>query len=265
MPATQAKTRVLIAGGGYAGLFAAARLSHRKDLDVTLIDAHQHFVERIRLHEFLAGSTPKTTSYREIFRDSSIAFMQARIEALRPDQNALILKDGGGGEGERGSGIRIVNYDYLLYELGSRTVRLSSIKGLTEYTVSLDAGPQLEEAQNRLKSLPPGSPIIILGAGLTGLETATELKERYPELEISMLCRERAFSRFAAGAQKEIRSVLARLGVTLREGVKVVGLDKQSVHLEGKDRLPCALAINCLGFELNALPSEAAVRTSATG
>lgn len=53
--------KVLILGGGYAGLMAASRLARGgSPAEVTLIDAKPSFVQRIRLHEVLAGGYPKT-------------------------------------------------------------------------------------------------------------------------------------------------------------------------------------------------------------
>jgi 2-polyprenyl-6-methoxyphenol hydroxylase-like FAD-dependent oxidoreductase len=54
---------VLILGGGYAGMIAAARIARGvrrarhagAAVDVTLLDSKADFVQRIRLHEVLAG------------------------------------------------------------------------------------------------------------------------------------------------------------------------------------------------------------------
>lgn len=56
---------VVVIGGGYAGVLAANRLTQRDDTSVTLINARPHFVERIRLHQLIAGShdtTPATAT-----------------------------------------------------------------------------------------------------------------------------------------------------------------------------------------------------------
>src|SRR6185369_9432201 len=53
--------KALILGGGYAGMIAAARIARgvrRAAVDVTLLDSKADFVQRIRLHEVLAGREP---------------------------------------------------------------------------------------------------------------------------------------------------------------------------------------------------------------
>ena len=57
------KHRVVIVGGGYAGLMAAARIGRENKAEVTLVDGQPSFTHRIRLHETLAGAAPKTFGY----------------------------------------------------------------------------------------------------------------------------------------------------------------------------------------------------------
>ena len=52
--------KVVVIGGGYAGLTAAARIGETaSDVSLTLFDTKPEFVERIRLHEVAGGSTPR--------------------------------------------------------------------------------------------------------------------------------------------------------------------------------------------------------------
>lgn len=50
---TDPQPRVVVIGGGYAGVMAANRLASRDDLAVTLVNPRPQFVERIRLHSTL--------------------------------------------------------------------------------------------------------------------------------------------------------------------------------------------------------------------
>ena len=50
--------RVVVVGGGYAGLFAARRAScgsRRSGVEVTLVDPAPEWVERTRLHQVAVG------------------------------------------------------------------------------------------------------------------------------------------------------------------------------------------------------------------
>src|SRR5262245_65673026 len=56
-------TRVVVIGGGYAGTLAANRLRMRADVGVTLVNPRPNFVDRIRLHQFVAGTGDATVDY----------------------------------------------------------------------------------------------------------------------------------------------------------------------------------------------------------
>src|SRR5262249_8050211 len=59
-------TSVVVIGGGYARVRAANRLTSRDDVTVTLINPRPAFVERIRLHQLLAGNHDAVTEYRNV-------------------------------------------------------------------------------------------------------------------------------------------------------------------------------------------------------
>lgn len=64
--------RVVIVGAGYAGVNAAKRLA-RSDADVTIVNPRADFVERIRLHQYLAGNRAATTTMTSRGRSASPA------------------------------------------------------------------------------------------------------------------------------------------------------------------------------------------------
>jgi NADH dehydrogenase len=251
------KNRIVIAGGGYAGLFAAARLSKNSGMKVTLIDASPQFTERVRLHEYLAGGHLKSHPYREICQLMGLEFIQGRITTLLPDQQTLIM------ESEEGS--RTVAYDWLLYALGSRTRQAPDIPGLDHHASRLDAGRSLDQARQRLAALPMGSPVTILGAGLTGLEAATEIKEAYPHLHVSLWNAGPAFQGYASGAVREIKRVLETLGIALHENRRAVRVREDAVQAADESWHGSAFTLNCLGLEVSPLAREAGIRTNAKG
>ncbi|HYX31806.1 MAG TPA: FAD-dependent oxidoreductase [Oligoflexus sp.] len=251
------KTQIVIAGGGYAGLFAAARLRKYSGMNVVLIDAHDHFVQRVRLHEYLAGGSMPKLAYRELLASHGLDFIQGRIQSIQPDQQTLIL--------EAAEGARIVRYDWLLYGLGSRTKRWDHIPGLNEWAQTLDAGPQLDRTRQRLQELPAGESVVIMGAGLTGLEAATEIKEAHPHLAVTLVNAGRAFPGYAPGAEQEIRNVLRRLDIRLMEGRQVTRVEAARIHCDDGSSMPCAVAIHCMGLEVSSLARDAGIRTAANG
>jgi NADH dehydrogenase len=251
------KTQIVIAGGGYAGLFAAARLRKYSGMKVTLIDANEHFVQRVRLHEELAGRPVERLAYRDLLEPHGMDFIQGRIQSIQPDQQTLIM--------ESSEGSRILHYDWLLYALGSRTRRLQNIPGLAEHAFSLDPGADLIRARRILQELPSGSPVVIMGAGLTGLESATEIKEAYPHLEVSLVDGCAAFPGYTPQAVKEIHRVLGKLNIHLHEHKTISRVAGDHLEFTDQSTMPSALAINCMGFEVSNLARESGIRTNSSG
>lgn len=77
--------RVLILGGGYAGVACATRLAHRarkagKAVDITLLNESDLFVERIRLHQAATGQ-PLIMLCSDVLR----SVIQIRTDGARID------------------------------------------------------------------------------------------------------------------------------------------------------------------------------------
>src|SRR5688572_5161592 len=72
---------ILILGGGYAGVMAAARIA-RRGTPVTLIDARDGMVERIRLHQVAAGDDIPPVAYKQLFRNLPVNVVRARVTSI---------------------------------------------------------------------------------------------------------------------------------------------------------------------------------------
>jgi len=172
--------KILILGGGYAGLTAAARVS-KSGADVTLIDARPSFFQRIRFHELLAGGSPKTLEYASTLARRGVRFVQARAERLELGRQRVAARSADGGRVE-------IGYDTLIFALGSTTA--PSVPGAAEHAVRLDDPAAIREAALRIRALAAqGGRVLIVGGGLTGIETAAELAERYPDLHVKLATR----------------------------------------------------------------------------
>jgi len=229
--------KILILGGGYAGVMAASRLViNGVRADITLIDARTELVQRIRLHETLAGSTPKTLPYRLLER-KGVRFVQARVEALEPGQRRV--------QARTPSGERLqLEYDTLIYALGSRTAKPM------QDAIRLDDPDELRQAYGRLKA---GMRVLVVGGGLTGIEAATELAERIPGLKVTLATRGRIADGWSKAAADHFLRRFRELGIELREEVSVE-------TAEGFD-----LCIWAGGFEALPLARQAGLPTDAAG
>ena len=104
---TEQKTRVIVIGGGYAGVLAANHLRLNENVEITLVIARQKFVERIRLHQLVTGSDDAVVDYSDILGEG-IGLTVDSVTRIDAPRRRIELA--GGGE---------LTCDYVIYAIGS--------------------------------------------------------------------------------------------------------------------------------------------------
>ncbi|MPZ00917.1 MAG: hypothetical protein GEU97_23700 [Actinophytocola sp.] len=87
--------RVVIVGAGYAGVSAAKRLARGRSgvtPDVTIVNPRADFVERIRLHQYLAGNRAATLPLSSVLPRST-TFVPGSAETIDVAPNGALLVD----------------------------------------------------------------------------------------------------------------------------------------------------------------------------
>jgi NADH:ubiquinone reductase (H+-translocating) len=253
------KQRILVLGGGYAGLVAAARAARGAGrlAEVTLIDARPAFVQRIRLHEALAGSSPKEAEYAPLLARRGIHFVQGAVESLELDGQRVTGRAAGGGRMELG-------WDELVIALGSATA--ARVPGVVEHAVRLNSPAEARKAHERVRAVAAaGGRILVIGGGLTGLESATELAERFPSLRITLATQGRVDEAYSRRGREHLRRRLQELGIERIEGVSIAGLESDRAWTLDGSALPFDLCVWCGGFEAPRLAREAGLAVDRFG
>ncbi|SEE21002.1 FAD-dependent oxidoreductase [Streptomyces sp. TLI_105] len=152
--------KVVVIGGGYAGTLAANRLRARDDADITLVNPRPEFVERIRLHQFAARTGDATIDYGALL-GKGVELVADSAAYIGTTARTVRLASG-----------RALDYDYVIYAVGSTGATPASVPGAVEHAVPI---AELESAQRlraRLDELPLDAPVTVVGGGLTGIVTA---------------------------------------------------------------------------------------------
>jgi NADH dehydrogenase len=76
-------------------------------------------------------------------------------------------------------------YDRLIVALGSRVDQC--LPGASDHALSLQDGTMAARVFERLCTLPPRAKVVVVGGGLTGIETVTEVAETFPELSCAIV------------------------------------------------------------------------------
>ncbi|UWX98516.1 FAD-dependent oxidoreductase [Arthrobacter zhaoxinii] len=198
-------TTAVILGGGYAGVMAANRLaaSGRPGLDVVLATPEERFVERIRLHEYTAGTRADATVDFTSILHPAVRRIAGRAVRILPGERTVQLA---GGE--------TLTYDYLVYAVGSAAaaapdgaVRIEQLEGATA-------------ARGRLAALPAGARVAVVGGGLTAVEMAAETA-RSCDVRVSLHSAGPVAPRLRAQTRLSVEKSLRRAGVELHSGTPV--------------------------------------------
>jgi NADH dehydrogenase len=248
------KTHVVVIGGGYAGTLAANRLCQRPDIEITLVNARPVFVERIRLHQLVADTGAATADYATLLGDG-VRLIVDTVERIENADRRVQLASGAE-----------LNYDYLIYAVGStgaKAAGLSRVPGAAEFAYSI---AELEGAQRlryALADLPRNAPITVVGAGLTGIEMASELAEQ--GRPVTLLCGGTLGPSLSNRGRRSVAKRLRKLGVSVLEYLAASEVRWDSVVLSDGAVLPSAATVWTAGFGVPDLATRSGLRTDPLG
>ncbi len=175
------KPKVVILGGGYAGLQTA--------LDLPNDEAEVILIDKKPCHELLPELPYRITEthlkteipFSELLRNKKVNFVQAQVSSINYQDKQVKLLDG-----------EPIPFDYLVLALGSQT-NYFNIPGLKENSIGFITTSQVDRVNQVLREnfskAQKGSPdykehlsVVIGGGGLTGVEVAGELLQSLPKL-----------------------------------------------------------------------------------
>jgi NADH dehydrogenase FAD-containing subunit len=213
---------ILILGAGYTGMVAtmalAGRVKARDDVHVTLVNPHTRFTERLRLHQVATGQTLADLQIPDRLAGTGVAFVQGWVTGIDADAQIVRIDD-------RFS----VRYDTLVYALGS-VADTTAVPGVDEFAYTLNSAQDAALLAEQLNRLTTGT-VVVAGGGLTGVESAAEIAEQYPELDVQLLSRQQPGQMMGERARTRLHAGLERLGVAVHSGADIVKVMADGVAL----------------------------------
>ncbi|EFL18745.1 FAD-dependent oxidoreductase [Streptomyces sp. C] len=258
------KHRIVVLGAGYAGAYVAGTLARRlapADAEITVVNAEPDFVQRMRLHQLAAGQEVEAPRLADVFAGTEVRLRVARVTALDPERRVVALADAGAdGGGELG-------YDTLLYALGSRGAD-HGVPGVADHAFDIAARPsalRLRERLDGLEGRDGGGGVLVVGDGLTGIETATEIAESRPGLSVTLVARGELGAALSAGARGHLRQACARLGVTVLEHTTVEAVEATRVLCADGTVLASDATVWTAGFTVGPLAAASGLEVTDDG
>jgi NADH:ubiquinone reductase (H+-translocating) len=245
-------TNVVVIGGGYAGVMAANRLTQRDDVTVTLINSRPTFVERIRLHQLVGGSNDAVVDYRDVLA-KGVRLLVGSATRIDASERSVMLATGD-----------TIAYDYLIYAVGSGSAD-PNVPGAAQFAYPIATLEQAERLRSLIDEAPVTAAVTIVGAGPTGIETASELAEA--GRTVTLICGKVLGPYLHPKGRRAVAKRLAKLGVTVLQGPTsiVTAVTRDAVELSDGRHLPSAVTIWTAGFGVPDLAERSGLSTDTTG
>jgi NADH dehydrogenase len=243
--------RVVVIGGGYAGTIAANHLRLRPDIDITLVNPRPKFVERIRLHQLVAGTGDATVDYGTLL-GQDINLVVDTVERIDTAGRTVHLASGG-----------TLGYDYVIYAVGSTGATPASVPGAAEFAYPVAELELAQRLRSALDDLRPDAPVTVVGAGLTGTETAAELAAQGHA--VTLVCGGELVPSLSEPGRRATAKWLTAHGVTILKSAVVAEVRPNSVVLADGSALPSLVTIWTAGFGVPDLAVRSGLRTDAMG
>ncbi|MEQ7123364.1 FAD-dependent oxidoreductase [Actinopolymorpha sp. B11F2] len=252
---------IVVLGAGYAGLGAATGLARlvrgtgtEDDVKVTLVNATDRFVERVRLHQVATGQQLPDLPLPGLLAGTGVDLVVARVSAVDVERRRVRLDAAPGS----------LSYDTLVCAWGSGA-DVDSVPGVRVHAYTLAEAGQAERLHACVRAVPSGGVVAVVGGGLTGIEAATELAEAHPRLRVELVTGERVGGWLSERARRHLRRAFVRMGIGVHEGARVAEVDAGGLRLGDGAFRGAAACVWAAGFRVPTLARAAGLAVDRRG
>ncbi|WP_445719555.1 NAD(P)/FAD-dependent oxidoreductase [Flavobacterium sp.] len=262
--------RIVIIGGGFAGISLAKKLRN-KNVQVVLLDKHNyHNFQPLMYQVATGGLEPDSIAYpiRKVVQEyKDVYFRLAEVREIDASNNKVIADIGE------------LKYDYLVIATGSKTNYFGN-KEIERNSMAMKTIPQslnirslilenFEQAllTNDIDERHSLMNFVLVGGGPTGVELAGALAEMkkailpkdYPDLDVRKMeinlvqSGDRILNTMSENASEKAEKFLLDLGVSVWKNVRVTGYDGKTVTTNSDLSFDSATVIWTAGVQ-GALP-----------
>jgi len=261
--------KVVIVGGGFAGLKVARRLNNKPGFEVLLIDKYNYHQFQPLFYQVATASLDASNisfPLRKMFQKSkNLTIRLADVQSISTQTNQI------------NTNIGSFDYDILILATGADTNFFGNTH-VQEYAFPMKSTTEALTLRHRLMSnfeealqeknaeaLKRLMTVVIVGGGATGVELSGAISEMkkyvlqkdYPDLDFSLMkiiLLEGGTKTLAAMSEKsaaDSQKYLEKLGVQVKLGSVVKDYDGKTVVLQDGTEIPSSLVIWAAGIKGN--------------
>ncbi|WP_067729443.1 NAD(P)/FAD-dependent oxidoreductase [Oceanobacillus damuensis] len=173
--------RLVIIGGGYGGIKILSGLLDQplsEDIQITVVDRNPFRSLKTEFYTIAAGTVADQDVRVEFPDDKRVQYVFNEIMKIDTDKEQILFEDPEA----------TIPYDYLVIGVGCED-NYHGIPGAEEFTESVQTFTKARHTGVAIGNLKAYGKVSVVGAGLSGIEVASEIRESRPDLNIRLLDR----------------------------------------------------------------------------
>ncbi|MDR6999585.1 NAD(P)/FAD-dependent oxidoreductase [Neobacillus niacini] len=233
---------LVILGGGYGGMKILSELLPNNlpdDVTITLVDRVPYHCLKTEYYALAAG-TISDKEVRVCFPEHprlNIKF--GEVTGIVREEKKVLLKDE-----------EPIIYDDLIIGLGCED-KYHGVPGADEFTYSIQSIGKSRETYSVLNNLPPGSVVGIVGAGLSGVELASELSESRDDIKIKLFDRgKHILSSFPDRLSKYVENWFDKHNVEIINNSNITKVEEKRIY-NHDEPIDCDVIVWTAGIQAN--------------
>ncbi|RLQ96528.1 NAD(P)/FAD-dependent oxidoreductase [Falsibacillus albus] len=214
--------KLVLLGGGYGNMRVLLRLLPNQlpeDVSITLIDKVPYHCLKTEYYALAAG-TISDHHVRVAFPEHPrLSIKYGEVTSVNTEEKKVFLKDDDA-----------ISYDDLIIGLGCED-KYHNVPGADEFTYSIQSIEKSRATYQMLNNLPAQSVVGIVGAGLSGVELASELRESRPDLNIKLFDRGKVIlSAFPERLSNYVQGWFEKHGVEIVNNANITKVEPNIVY-----------------------------------
>lgn len=174
--------KLVILGGGYGGLQIVQDILHQgvpNNVDITVIDKNPYHSLKTEFYTIAAGTVADRDVRIDFPDDEHVHYVFSEVKEIDTENKQVVVNK---------KTNNTIDFDYLVIALGCED-NYHGVKGTGKFTESVQNFSNARKTGLAVGNLNAYSKVSIIGAGLSGIEVASEIRESRPDLNIRLLDR----------------------------------------------------------------------------